>query len=124
MRQFDDRAMIAAELPAVRASANKLQQVFLNLCKNAMEAMAQRGELLRICARVSEGGGVEVQICDEGKGIAADVDVFAPFVTTKHSGMGLGLALVRDIVEAHGGEIGYRSEVDVGTTFTIQLPSC
>ena len=114
-------ADIDANLPRLQANSAKLEQVVLNLCKNAMEAMKERGELLCIRARAREEG-VTIEVQDEGKGIPEDLDVFAPFTTTKAQGMGLGLAVARDIVRAHGGELSYTSELGVGTTFTLVLP--
>lgn len=114
---------VEGELPRLFANANKLKQVFLNLCKNALEAMHERGEVLRLRARPTEEGGVRVDVIDEGVGVSEDLpDLFAPFATTKSSGMGLGLPLVRDIVRAHGGDIAYAGNDSGGTTFTVTLP--
>jgi PAS domain S-box-containing protein len=110
---------IAPELPRVQGNANKLEQVLHNLCKNAMEAMPDGGTLRLAGRRVDDH--VELDVCDTGRGIPTGLDVFEPFSTSKPAGMGLGLALVREIVGLHGGQIRYASS-DAGTTFTLELP--
>jgi two-component system sensor kinase FixL len=114
------RREVAPELPAIKASSEKLQQVLLNLCKNAVEAMPQGGELL-IRAQ-GDRERVVIEVSDMGVGIPADLDVFQPFKTTKPHGTGLGLAVVRHLVELHGGNVSYRSKANEGTTFTLVLP--
>ncbi len=112
---------VAPTLPHVLGNGTKLEQVFLNLCKNALEAMPDGGNL-KVCAR-SQDELVHVDVIDEGPGLPADIDVFAPFTTTKPCGMGLGLALAREIVAAHGGTISCASAPGRGTTFTVSLPA-
>jgi PAS domain S-box-containing protein len=107
-------------LPPVLGNGNKLAQVLLNLCKNAIEAMPGGGHL-RISAR-TEPQHVCIDVSDDGPGLCTELDVFAPFTTTKTSGMGLGLPLAREIVRAHGGTLSYASAPQRGTTFTISLP--
>jgi two-component system, NtrC family, sensor kinase len=92
-------------LPDVVADAELLRQAFLNLCVNAVQAMAERGGgALRATAR-RDGDAVVVEVSDDGPGLAPEVAqrVFDPFFTTKASGTGLGLAIVRQAAEAHGG---------------------
>lgn len=108
-------------LPLVRADGEKLKQVILNLCKNAVEAMPTGGTLT--VRATTENGHVCVEIHDTGVGLPAGVDVFAPFVTTKAQGTGLGLTVVRQIVAAHHGTLTYRSVPGEGTTFTLVLPA-
>jgi signal transduction histidine kinase len=108
------------ELPLVMADSEKLAQVLLNLCKNAVEAMPEGGTL------TVRGFQSKAQVCieiqDTGHGVSGEVNVFEPFVTTKPGGTGLGLAIVRQIVEVHGGTITYTSTSGQGTTFTLALP--
>jgi len=109
-------------LPAVLGSANHLQQVVLNLLTNAREAMPDGGRL-RVATR-QNGGSIEVEVTDTGKGIPAEhlSKVFDPFFTTKEKGTGLGLALSYGIVRDHGGTLTVRSREGVGSTFLITLP--
>lgn len=112
--------VLPPELPVISADKEKLRQVLLNLCKNAVEAMPQGGTLT-VRAHCS-GNRVSLEVSDTGIGIPAGVDIFAPFVTTKAQGTGLGLTVVRQIVAAHKGALTYRSEPSRGTTFIVELP--
>lgn len=108
------------ELPLVMADQEKLAQVLLNLCKNAVEAMPQGGTLMiRGCGT---GAQVSLEVSDTGVGIAEGLSIFEPFATTKEAGTGLGLAIVQQIVAAHGETIVYSSTPGQGTTFTLTLP--
>jgi signal transduction histidine kinase len=109
-----------AKLPEIVADADKLKQVFLNLFKNAVEAMPEGG-ILTIRGEPRERD-VFVQVIDTGPGIAAGVDPFQPFSTTKREGTGLGLAIVKEIVAAHGGTLDFVSHAGQGTTFNLTLP--
>ncbi len=112
---------VAADLGPVPADGAKLRQALLNLSKNAVEAMPDGGVLTLHAARTETGVAVEVQ--DTGIGIPEGIEVFAPFSSSKPQGSGLGLPIVRQIVEAHRGTLTYRSEPGVGTTFRLTLPS-
>jgi signal transduction histidine kinase len=111
---------IPVKLPAIKAIEKLLKQAILNLFRNAVDAMPQGGTL-RLSAGVKEES-VYLEIADTGVGIPADLDIFQPFATTKERGMGLGLAITRHLVEAHGGSIGYRSKPGEGTTFCLNFP--
>jgi PAS domain S-box-containing protein len=108
------------DLPVIMADAERLKQALLNLCKNAVEAMAGGGTLT-IRGRQADGL-VSVDISDTGVGIPEDVNIFQLFTTTKDHGTGLGLAIVRQIISAHRGTVSYRSTPGKGTTFTVSLP--
>jgi hypothetical protein len=112
---------LSAELPPVLADPAQLEQVFLNLCLNAVQALGGTGALT-VRSRLGEGH-VLVEIADDGPGIPGDLrgSVFKPFFTTKREGNGLGLAISARIVAEHGGHIGYRCPPEGGTTFTITL---
>lgn len=112
--------LVPAGLPPVRADGDKLKQVFLNLCKNAVEAMPAGGTLtLRAHAAQEQ---VNIEVTDTGEGIPEGVHIFEPFVTTKAEGTGLGLSVVQQIITAHGGTLSYTSTSGQGTTFTVVLP--
>jgi two-component system sensor kinase FixL len=109
-------------LPAVSFDPRQLRQVFLNLFKNALEAMPQGGELV-IASRARESQ-LEITVSDTGEGMPPEVaaSIFQPYFTTKEKGTGLGLAICRSIIEEHGGRIFADSAPGAGTTFTIRLP--
>jgi signal transduction histidine kinase len=111
---------LPASLPPIMADRLKLKQVILNLCKNAMEAMPEGGTVTM--RAYSNQAQVYLDIHDTGEGIPEGVQVFAPLVTTKATGSGLGLFVARRIVSAHGGTIGYTSRKDEGTTFHLAFP--
>jgi two-component system, NtrC family, sensor kinase len=112
-------------LPAVRGSANKLQQVFLNLFLNARDAMPGGGMLeIRTAAH---NGSVEVEIADTGAGIPREHihRIFDPFFTTKANGRGtgLGLSVSYGIIKEHAGKIDVRSTPGKGTSFHVEFPA-
>jgi two-component system NtrC family sensor kinase len=118
---------LAEGLPRVPCDPAQIEQVLLALIMNAIDAMP-RGGTLWIETRLSaDGTEVEIQVRDDGAGIAADVlpQIFEPFMTTKEHGrgVGLGLAISRGIMERHNGRIAVESELGRGTIFTITLPS-
>ncbi|HEX6769593.1 MAG TPA: HAMP domain-containing sensor histidine kinase [Candidatus Binatia bacterium] len=111
---------IGANLPAVRGDEKLLRQIFLNLIRNAVDAMPKGGVLsVRTDRREAS---LWLELSDTGVGIPPGVDVFRPFATSKPKGMGLGLAITRHIVETHGGTISYESQPGKGTTFYLSLP--
>lgn len=106
----------------VNCDKNKIKQVFINLIKNAIDAMNNGG---KICIRINECKKyVQIEIVDQGKGISKEVlnKIGEPFYTTKAKGTGIGLMISFQIIESHQGTISVASKVDVGTTFTITLP--
>jgi GAF domain-containing protein len=109
-------------LPPIAVDARLVRQAVLNVAVNAVQAMA-RGGRLTVRAR-RDGDAAVVEIEDTGDGIPGEVRerIFEPFFTTKASGTGLGLAVVRRIVEGHGGEIRVRSTPGEGTTFALRFP--
>lgn len=111
--------------PLVLADRIQIQQVLLNLIRNAIEAMQDvpRRELVIASQALPREGLVEISVCDTGTGIAPEVleRLFQPFVTTKKHGMGVGLSICRTIVESHGGKIWIESELGQGTTFRFTL---
>ncbi len=115
----------AKGLPAISASANHLQGVWLNLMINAMDSLENGQGTIRINT-MQNGNNILVKVSDTGKGIPADrmSRIFEPFYTTKapNRGTGLGLSVCHRIVKQHGGHILVDSHVDVGTEFTVVLP--
>jgi two-component system sensor kinase FixL len=113
-------------LPGVLADPLQIEQVLVNLVRNAVEAMAALPATERLLTiRASQVGNfVELSVADTGHGIDADhlARLFNPFFTTKPDGMGLGLSISRSIIEAHSGRLWVESRPGVGTTFHFSLP--
>ena len=112
----------ARQLPSTPIDSGQIQQVLVNLVKNAIQAMTKGGTLT---LQTGEGpDGVWVGVSDTGGGIPQEQinRIFEPFYTTKKKGSGLGLMIVQRIVRAHGGRIELESQVGRGTTFRIWLP--
>jgi two-component system, NtrC family, sensor histidine kinase HydH len=108
-------------LPPIMLDPDKMKQVILNLCKNAVEAMPQGG-CLTLKGYLSSAETVVLEVTDTGIGIREGMDIFEIFRTTKPDGTGLGLPLVSQIVSAHRGTVDYVSEPGKGTTFRLSLP--
>jgi C4-dicarboxylate-specific signal transduction histidine kinase len=111
----------------VRGDSVQLEQVVLNLVMNAFDAMSQEpagSPVLAIRIEPLETGGVRVSVSDTGTGIAPELEgrIFEPFMTTRSRGMGMGLAICRTIVGAHGGSIGGANNEGAGATFHFILP--
>ena len=125
--ELDNRGLTVKVLPARQLTATpidptQLQQVLVNLVKNAVHAMTRGGTLT---LQTGEGpDGVWVSVVDTGGGIPQEQinRIFEPFFTTKKTGTGLGLMIVQRIVRAHGGRIELESHVGRGTTFRVWLP--
>jgi two-component system NtrC family sensor kinase len=111
-----------AHLPQIEADEDMLKRVFLNITTNGIQAMADGGQL-RVSTRKTKGF-VEVSFIDSGIGISKEElgKLFKPLFTTKSRGMGLGLAICKRLIDAHGGGIEAESEAEKGTTFTVKLP--
>jgi len=104
------------------ADTEQIEQVFINLFSNAVEAMAGKGALS--IKAVEEDNRVKIRVADTGPGMSRDTveKIFEPFFTTKDKGTGLGLAIVFNIIQKHRGEITVESTEGTGTTFIISLP--
>jgi C4-dicarboxylate-specific signal transduction histidine kinase len=126
-RQVSVRTELAPELPSVSGDRVQLQQVLLNYVINGCDAMdgqpADRQLLVR--TRAAGDGAIQVAVSDRGTGIPqADIErIFDPFMTTKTRGMGLGLAICRTIVAAHGGRAWATNNADRGATLHFELPT-
>jgi PAS domain S-box-containing protein len=129
MEQRQIRLRYVADGPTrpVLGDASQLEQLFLNVCLNALEAMETGGELTIRLADLRAAGGTTllVEVCDTGTGIPEDLlpIIFNPFVTTKARGSGLGLAICRSIADAHRATLVARNNVGrPGSTFTLEFP--
>jgi C4-dicarboxylate-specific signal transduction histidine kinase len=118
---------LAEQLSPISAHKGQLQQVMLNLISNAadeMRSVEDRVRHLRVKSEASGSTGVSISVQDNGRGIdPEDIDrIFDPFFTTKSNGMGMGLAICRSIIEAHGGTLSVLPGVSEGSIFHIVLP--
>jgi len=113
-------------LPPAFVDGDKLRQVFLNILRNAYEAVAEGGEIEISLSLVPDGekSFFDVKICDTGSGITGKdwENIFEPFFTTKGSGAGLGLANARRLIEQHGGTIKVVAKEGQGSCFLIRIP--
>lgn len=111
-----------AEVPEVSADKNQLEQALVNVLRNAMEAMGSGGEIGLSLERL--GGSVRLAVADAGPGIPESVrpQLFVPFVSTKRDGRGLGLTLIREILEGHGFGYGLDDRPEGGAVFHLEIP--
>jgi PAS domain S-box-containing protein len=111
-------------IPSVMADRVQLQQVFMNLVLNAIEAMKHSGGDLTIASRLGEDGQTLISVTDAGVGLPTENpdQIFDSFVTTKPQGTGMGLAITRSIVESHGGRLWATANSGPGATFVFSLP--
>jgi C4-dicarboxylate-specific signal transduction histidine kinase len=113
-----------AGLPKLEIDKVQIQQVLLNLLRNAFEAMSESSKRhVRVSARENDGM-VEVRVADTGPGLAPEIaeHLFRPFHSTKEGGMGVGLSLCRKIVDAHGGKLWHEAS-DQGAVFAFSIPA-
>jgi len=113
---------LTPDVPEVEVDADQLKRVLLNVINNALEAMADTGGELRL-RTAREGDGVAIRVDDDGPGVEDVQRIFEPHYTTKVKGLGLGLAIARQIVEEHGGTIRADSVPGSGTSVSIHLPA-
>lgn len=121
------RTELPADLPAVLGDPVMIQQVLVNLARNALDAMRNAGletRRLTLAAAALASGEVELSIADTGPGVEADATakLFQPFFSTKTDGMGVGLGVCRSIVELHGGRLWFAVNAEGGSTFHLALP--
>jgi C4-dicarboxylate-specific signal transduction histidine kinase len=110
----------------VFANRIQIQQVLVNLIRNAFEAMADvERRALRLNTRMLTSDMIEIAVADSGPGISDEVamHLFEPFISTKRNGMGLGLSICRSIIEAHGGKLHGEPNPAGGTIFRFTLPT-
>ncbi|MEM8733504.1 MAG: ATP-binding protein [Planctomycetota bacterium] len=111
-----------SDLPSVMLHSDSMQASLVNLVKNAMEAMADGGQL--VVRTYTTPRGVALELIDTGCGMEDNtaIHMFEPFYSTKNGGSGLGLPTARKIIQAHGGRISVQSEVGRGTKFVLEFP--
>lgn len=127
---IDTKYLLSDDLPALPADRIQVQQVIVNLIRNAIDAMVERGDThghamhLTIESRFEQDDAVCITVSDTGPGIAPEIatDLFKPFSSTKPGGMGIGLSICRSIVESHGGRIWTEPGMDGGSRFSFTLP--
>jgi two-component system sensor kinase FixL len=120
---------LTPHLPQVEVDRAQVQQVIVNLVRNAIEALSEPKDAggapeVLISTRLSPQGDVEIAVCDHGPGLAQAIiaRLFDPFCTTKPNGTGLGLAISRTIIKSHQGSLEYRPNSPRGACFIVQLP--
>jgi two-component system, LuxR family, sensor kinase FixL len=120
------RVLLDSEAPYIVANRIGIQQVLINLMRNALEAMAGMDpRKLWVTTTLRRPDLVEFAVADSGPGIGADMAerIFEPFVTTKRDGMGIGLSICRSIIETHGSRLQFEANPDGGTIFHFTLPA-
>jgi two-component system NtrC family sensor kinase len=126
-KNIEKRLELAEGLPPVYVDAKQMQQVFLNLFLNAVQAMQDGGTLTVQSGLKNVDGSdlVEIRVTDTGQGIPLQIldKIFTPFFTTKAQGTGLGLAISHRLIAQQGGRLSVVSEDGKGTTFTVELPA-
>jgi two-component system sensor kinase FixL len=111
-------------LPIVMADPLQIRQVLVNLLSNAIDAAADMADGIVRVRGCHDSGTIVIEVDDNGRGVATEIaeHLFEPFQTTKTRGMGLGLPLSRQIIEAHGGRIWWERAMPQGTRFHVLLP--
>jgi len=127
MRGISLQIDVDTGLPDVAADRTGIEQVILNLIRNAADAVTiadTHSRCIKVSAFLRDAGQVAIAVSDTGNGIDQKTlgSVFEPLFTTKEKGAGMGLTIVRSIVESHGGEVRIRSNSEQGTTFEFTLP--
>jgi PAS domain S-box-containing protein len=115
-------AELGEDVPRIRADAVQIQQVIVNLVRNAIEAMAGAPRKPLLIRSRRSAGHVVVDVRDQGTGLVDPEKIFEPFVSTKETGMGMGLTICRSIIEAHAGDIRVVHNEGPGVTFSFSLP--
>ena len=121
------KTRLAPEPLNVKGDRVQLEQVILNLVVNAIDALANAdrdNRRIKVRTDLLDDGTAELSVSDNGPGIRPDAlkQIFEPFFTTKQSGMGMGLAIARTIIEAHGGQLSAENRASGGAIFRLSLP--
>jgi two-component system, NtrC family, nitrogen regulation sensor histidine kinase NtrY len=121
--RIDFHAECSSEYLTIQADVEMIEQVLINLLKNAIEAMSETPQpRLQLIGRYDENI-IKIEVIDNGPGIIKEAleHIFVPFYTTKRTGSGIGLSLSRQIMQMHNGSLSVVSEPDVQTTFTLRF---
>jgi signal transduction histidine kinase len=123
-REVSIRWCFEESLPEVWVDPLAIQELFINLISNAIEALENNREtaLVEIHAAVNDANEMIIQVIDNGSGIGETDEIFDAFVTSKNGGLGIGLALSRSIAEAHGGRLWAENNPSGGATFSLTIP--
>jgi PAS domain S-box-containing protein len=123
-RKLPLKCTFEKDLPKIAVDPIQIQEVFVNLISNAIEAMENnvREPELAVLASIVDSDQMSIQVIDNGPGVDDPDKIFDAFVTTKAKGMGIGLAVSRSIVEAHDGQLWAENNPDYGARFTLTLP--
>ena len=124
LRRVQETTDLDAALPKATADRVQLQQVLMNLMLNGIEAMKDESGELRVTSKRTEVGQLLIAVRDSGIGLPREEPerIFEAFFTTKPQGTGMGLAIAKAVVEAHGGSINVTSQVGHGSVFSFALP--
>lgn len=124
-RNLEINLNITNDLPAILGDSDQLKQVFLNILKNAFEALPGGGKILLNTSLSKHEDFVQVVIRDTGVGMDEQTmaNIFDPFFTTKENGTGLGMFIIKEIINNHGGRLDIQSKPGNGTTVTVLLPT-
>jgi signal transduction histidine kinase len=126
MKNIQVETEVDQSLPPVRVDRVQMQQVLVNLIRNAIdasEAIVNGTRLIRLRAVLDGDNTIRVEVRDLADGIKEPERIFEPFFTTKENGMGMGLAICRSIIEAHDGRLSATKNEPRGTTFAFTLPT-
>ncbi len=126
LSNIDLKKIIEPDLPAIKGSSNQLEQVFINLFQNSVDALSSAKEAEIRIKMYSDKNMLITEFADNGEGIDKEIQkkIFEPFYTTKEvgKGTGLGLSIVYGIIQEHNGSVACESEINKGTTFIIKIP--
>lgn len=117
--------LFADNIPLIRCDQNAMEQVFINILTNSIEALNSKGEIQIIATQDARNASVTIEFVDNGTGISDDIknNIFDPFFTTKPNGVGLGLSIAYEVIKAHKGKIYFTNVEPSGTSCKVELKS-